>query len=119
MTLEAIAITLKRATAYSNYVGALMEATVIVFLITSLYRREVYFQSAYFVIYLIGLIVDFFNAFIWFLDFVCLNYSLNFLLYFDNVSYWYVTIFLGFWNSILAVNRFTALLYPLRQSRVS
>ena len=117
--IEIVGNILNLISTYSNYVGALFEFTVIAFLITKILRNEVYFQSAYFVLYWIGLSVDFIAALIWFLNFACFQYQNRVLYFADNLSFWYSTLFVGFWNFVLAINRFTALLFPLKQARVS
>ena len=118
-TPEAWASSLSTFASYLNYVGALVETSVILFLGFQNSKKDSNLRSAYYIIYFVGLIVDLIAAVIWFINNICLQYTNVFFFNADNLTFWYIVLFIGCWNTVLALNRCTALIFPVIQVTVS
>ncbi|KAE9551885.1 hypothetical protein FO519_004907 [Halicephalobus sp. NKZ332] len=101
----------------TNYCGFLFEVTVVYFLILQFLQSGSHFKTSYFAIYFTGLVVDMVTITTWFLENVFGNFSETAVAV-SNFFLWYSYLHLGFWNTVLAFNRLTALMIPTKYKKI-
>lgn len=113
---QAVSYTLVDVTNWINIVGVIYEFSVILFFIVNFCKHKSRFRQPYFLIYVIGCIVDIIPKILGILS----TYSSIYIIFaypkygFD----WYNKNFVTFWNLLLAFNRFTAILFSVRYSKI-
>jgi hypothetical protein len=114
---QAVSNTFSDITNYFNMSGVLLEITVIIFFIVNFFIKKSTFRQPYFIIYTMGCIVDanpklqtFINQYIFFGNKV-------YMLVVPTLN-WYNANFITLCNLVLALNRFSAIVFPLHFSRI-
>ena len=107
--------TLARCTTWFNHLGATLEVTVIIFFLAQFCRPKSHFRTPYFVIYTIGLASDAFPK--------CISMGYYFVssllfMYMGTPFQWFQANFNAMWNTVLAFNRFTAIVCYYQYSRI-
>uniref|UniRef100_A0A914R7Y7 Serpentine receptor class gamma n=1 Tax=Panagrolaimus davidi TaxID=227884 RepID=A0A914R7Y7_9BILA len=107
---------LANATSYANIFGVAYELSVIIFFLVSFCNRKSHFRVPYFIIYTFGCIVDVLPKFIT----LMFKYVSNSIIFFYPAYgiRFYNGNFIYLWNLILAINRFSAILFSIRYNSI-
>ena len=90
------------------------EFFLIIFLTKQYFGTSSQFKSAYFLFLQIGYMIDFASGICWII-YLITSANLTYMMCFE----WYETYFATIWNSLLAFNRCTVIMFPLLQNSVS
>uniref|UniRef100_A0AC34QAV8 Uncharacterized protein n=1 Tax=Panagrolaimus sp. JU765 TaxID=591449 RepID=A0AC34QAV8_9BILA len=101
----------------SNYSGTVLELTAVVFLIREQTDQRSPLKSAYFVVFIVGSILDASTNVSWVAQGIWYDSSI-FIRALTNVIMWYGGIFIGTWNTVLAANRCAAMAFSNLYSRL-
>ena len=102
---------IREAGYYSTCVSAGFLSISVVFFVSKFIAHDKQFSSPYFHIYCLGLIINIVTVLSMIYNTIYSFTSVSYLIY-DTVN-WYSRLFLGAWNSLLVVNRCTAILKPI------